>query len=240
MKLDAFTMIDYGDSAILVEFSKVFSEEAWKKAHYLAKRLEARRLRGITEVFPTYTTVLVVFNPLITDNHEIKAQVGDIAAAAAAPEDTPAQSCPHYRLPVLFGGEWGPELPFVASHLGISEQALIASFCDGFRKIITFATFCGFLMEGAPFKERIPRMTSPRTQVPGGYVAVAGNQTAVVPVTSPSGWQTIGHCPVRIIDLEAAPPVPYKPGDYIEFFPITAAEQALYAGKTIHEMRVMQ
>lgn len=239
MKLDMFTIIDYGDSAVLVEFSKTFTEEAWEKAHFLAKLLGKQQIKGVREIYPTYTTVLLTFNCLVTDHHIIKAIINEVIDNAPDSGEADAEPGRYYRLPVLFGGQWGPDLPFVASHLGISEREVVSTFCGGFRKIFTFATFCGFLMEGAPFTERIPRMKSPRTQVPGGYVAVAGDQTAVVPVTSPSGWQTIGHCPVKIIDLGAAPPVPYKPGDYIEFFPIKEEEQSLYAGKTIQEMKVI-
>ena len=240
MQIEKFQIMDYGDSAVLVEFSKTFTQEAWQKAHQLAKLLRGQGIKSILEIYPTYTTVLVTFNCLITTHCAIKSVINEIMESGAVSGQPDTEIGQYYRLPVLFGGQWGPDLPFVASHLGISENEVISKFCSGFRKIFTFATFCGLLMEGAPFKEKIPRQKIPRTQVPGGYVAVAGDQTAFVPVTSPSGWQTIGHCPIKVIDLEAAIPVPYKPGDYIEFFAIKEEEQRLYEGKTIHEMGVTQ
>lgn len=239
MKLEKAEIIDYGDSAVLVEFSKVFTQEAWEDAHWLAKLFSQKQIKGVTEIYPTYTTVLIVFNCLLTNHHTIKIAVDEIIKSPDYLEKNNQVIGQRYRLPVIFGGEWGTDLPFVAAHLGISEDEVVSKFCAGFRKIFTFATFCGFLMEGAPFTKKIPRCKSPHTQVPGGYVAVAGDQTAFVPMTSPSGWQTIGHCPLKAIDLESTSPVPYKPGDYVEFFPIKEEEQGLYEGKTIHEMRVM-
>jgi len=239
VKIPNNEIINYGDSAILIEFSKIFTEEAWKNAHGLARLLRQRKIDGILEIYPTYTTVLITFNCLITDHSTIKKIVNEIMESAADSKQLEVEPSQYYRFPVIFGGQWGSDLPFVAEHLGLLEDEVIKTFCSGFRKIFTFATFGGFLMEGAPFAEKIPRLKSPHTQVLGGYVAVAGNQTAFVPVTSPSGWRTIGHCPLKVLDLGAMPPVPYNPGDYIEFFPISEEEQSLYSEKTIHDMKVM-
>lgn len=239
MKIPNNEIIDYGDSAILIEFSKTFTEDAWENAHGLARLLRQHEISGVLEIYPTYTTVLITFDCLITDHNAIKEIVHEIIESRAELKKFEVGSRQYYRLPVVFGGQWGTDLPFVAAHLGIAEEAVIQTFCSGFRKIFTFATFGGCLMEGAPFTEKIPRLKSPHTQVPGGYVAVAGNQTAFVPVTSPSGWRTIGHCPIQVLDLEVLPPVSYNPGDYIEFFPITEEEQGLYAEKTMQDMKVM-
>jgi len=239
MKIPNDGIIDYGDSAILIEFSKTFTEEAWEKAHNLAGLLRQSKIDGLLEIYPTYTTVLITFNCLITDHYTIKTIVNAIMEGSTDSKQPEAKKGQYYRFPVIFGGKCGSDLPFVAEHLGTSEAEVIKTFCSGFHKIFTFATFGGLLMEGAPFAEKIPRLKTPHTQVPGGYVAVAGNQTAFVPVTSPSGWRTIGHCPLKVLDLEAMPPVQYNPGDYIEFFPITEEEESLYSEKTIQDMKVM-
>lgn len=238
MEMETFEIIDYGDSAVLVEVSKVVTEDAWSKIHGLAKALAREKIAGITTIYPTYTTILIVFNCLVTDRAILKKHIRKFIENTSCITNTDAKTGERYRLPVVFGGEWGPDLPFVVEHLGIPEEEVIRRFCAGYRKILTFATFCGFLMQGAPFEKRIPRCKIPHTKVLGGCVEVAGNKTAFIPVTTSSGWRVIGHCPVKVIDLDSMPPVPYNPGDYIEFFPIREEEQSQYEGKTIYEMKV--
>ncbi len=48
---------------------------------------------------------------------------------------------------------------------------------------------------------KFPRRSSPRTAVPAGSVALAGNYSAVYPRKSPGGWQLIGRTAARMWDL---------------------------------------
>ena len=238
MGLGTYELLDYGDSAFLVEFSKVVTDEAWTKTHWLAKALSKIGLDGVTTIYPTYTTVMIVFNCLFVDREALKQRIRDFVETADYTPGANGNSGNCYRLPVVFGGAYGPDLPFVSECLGITPEEVVRIFCDGFRKMLTFATFGGFLMEGPPFGKNIPRCKSPHTEVPGGMVEVAGDKTAFIPVTTSTGWQVIGHCPVQIIDLEQMPLVPYQPGDYVEFFSIREDEQGEYEKKTICEMKV--
>lgn len=237
MNLGSYELLDYGDSAILIEFSKVVTDEAWSKVHWLAKALSREEIPGVTTIYPTYTTILMSFNCLSTDRDSLKKYITDYIGRADYPAEGAAAGA-RYRFPVVFGGEWGPDLPFVAEHLGVSEETVIQTFCADFRKILTFATFGGFLMEGPTFSKKIPRRKSPHTEALGGMVEVAGDKTAFIPVTTSTGWQIIGHCPIQVINLEKMPFVPYQPGDCIEFFPIREDEKAAYEKKTIDEMKV--
>ncbi len=238
MKLGSYELLDYGDSAILIEFSKIVTDEAWSKVHWLAKALSREKIPGVTTIYPTYTTILINFNCLLTDRIVLKQYLTDYLIYAEYPVAGAAAGA-RYRFPVVFGGEWGPDLPLVAEHLGTSEESVIQIFCADFRKILTFATFGGFLMEGPMYSKKIPRRKSPHTEAPGGMVEVAGDKTAFIPVTTSTGWQIIGHCPIQVINLDKMPFVPYQPGDCIQFFPIREDEQAVYEKKTIDEMKVM-
>ena len=47
---------------------------------------------------------------------------------------------------------------------------------------------------------QIQRLSSPRLKVPSGAVAIADNQTAVYPSTSPGGWHIIGYTPINLMN----------------------------------------
>ena len=47
-------------------------------------------------------------------------------------------------------------------------------------------------------KLRLPRRTTPRTNVPAGAVAIAEQQTAIYPTESPGGWHIIGQTPIEL------------------------------------------
>ena len=56
---------------------------------------------------------------------------------------------------------------------------------------------------------------SPRTKVPAGSVALAGEFTGVYPRESPGGWQLIGRTDAQIWDLDrdaAGAARPRRPG----------------------------
>ena len=57
-----------------------------------------------------------------------------------------------------------------------------------------------------------PAPCEPRTTVPAGSVALAGEFSAVYPRSSPGGWQLLGRTDAVIWDLERDPPALLRPG----------------------------
>ena len=66
-------------------------------------------------------------------------------------------------------------------------------------------------------------------RVPAGSVGIAETQTGVYPMVSPGGWRLIGNTPVSLFNPDADPPVPFLPGSFIRFVPVTAEEAARVA-----------
>jgi biotin-dependent carboxylase-like uncharacterized protein len=63
----------------------------------------------------------------------------------------------------------------------------------------------------------VPRRSSPRTAVPAGSVALAGNYSAVYPRRSPGGWQLIGRTGAKMWDLDRQQPALASPGHRVQF-----------------------
>src|SRR5438874_473240 len=64
----------------------------------------------------------------------------------------------------------------------------------------------------------LPRRAVPRTQVPAGAVAIAGQQTGIYPLASPGGWHLIGRTSVRLFLPDSDPPSLFRVGDRVKFF----------------------
>ncbi len=92
----------------------------------------------------------------------------------------------------------------VAAHAGQVWRAAFGGFAPGFTYLL-----------GAGLD--VPRRASPRTVVPAGAVALAGEFSAVYPRASPGGWQLIGRTDAPLWDLERDPPALVRPGDGVRF-----------------------
>jgi inhibitor of KinA len=69
-----------------------------------------------------------------------------------------------------------------------------------------------------------PRHRIPRERVPAGSVGIAGEQTGVYPLSTPGGWQLIGHTTTVMFDSKKDPPSLLQPGDLVRFIPAAPNE----------------
>ena len=126
------------------------------------------------------------------------------------------------EVPVCYGGDYGPDLAFVAQHAGLTEQQVIDIHCGRDYRIFMLGFLPGFPYLGG-MDERIvcPRLQTPRTKIPAGAVGIGGKQTGIYPLASPGGWQLIGRTPLRLFDSAGGGKLPYAAGDRIRFVPIS-------------------
>jgi KipI family sensor histidine kinase inhibitor len=132
---------------------------------------------------------------------------------------TPAEG-PLVELETVYDGD---DLDSVAQICNLSSSELIAAHTG-----LTFvSTFCGFspgfaYLSGLPERLQVPRRDNPRTSVPAGSVALAGEFCAVYPRTSPGGWQIIGRTAASLWDPSADPPTLLQPGTSVRFVQIVS------------------
>ena len=123
---------------------------------------------------------------------------------------------------VVYGGAYGPDLPRVAAHNGISEEDVIRLHSSPAYLVYVIGGFPGLAAMGTvPSRIETPRLSTPRTKVAPGSVAIAGRQTGIYAVPSPGGWQIIGRTPLRLFDPDRDPPSLFQPGDRVRFSPIS-------------------
>jgi inhibitor of KinA len=215
-----------GDSAVLVEFENRIDPEVNRAVRALALTIESGRFPGVQEVLPAYRTLMVTYDPLQIEYPVLVARIQGCLDSAGRIDLPPRRV---FRLPTVYGGAHGPDLERVSQVLHLSPEEVTREFSRA-RFLVYFIGFiCGLAyLGGLPEKLRVPRLTTPRTWVPGGSVGFAGGQVNAITTDQPSGFNYIGRTFVILYDPQTFPPIPFVAGDEI-LFPPVSEEEALEA-----------
>lgn len=206
-----------GHSALLVLFDESPSQELSLRLTQLAHMIKTKWPQKILVTTPSWNTLLVQFNLLLTNYEQLKHELYQLLTRLENTAHT--QITKTIELPVWYNGE---DLAYVAEacHLTESEVIDLHSSTDYFVGAIGFTPGFAYL---ATLSEalRLPRRKTPRTHVPAGSVAIAEQQTAVYPTDSPGGWHLLGLCPTQLVNWENSSPIIFQVGDLVRFTPIS-------------------
>ena len=222
----SFRILDAGDAALTIEFGSVIDPALLAAVNALDAALLRLQheggLPGVIETMPTFRSLTVFFDPLLTDRAALLAELQPLIAAAE--QGAPAAGR-RWRLPVCYEGEAAPDLAEVARTLGIAEAEVVALHSGTDYLVYMLGFLPGFpFMGDLPSALRLPRRGEPRVRVPAGSVAIATGLTAIYPWESPGGWHLLGRCPVPLFDARRASPSLLAAGDRVRFTPIAADE----------------
>ncbi len=220
-------VVPAGDQALALEFENRIDPEINSKVraadYYLTRE---SKLEGLLETVPTYRSLLVYYDPDVwnyVDLKEILLNIGEHLKDVAIPNPETLE------IPVLYGGEYGPDIDYVAEHNNLTIEAVIEIHHSSTYLIYMLGFVPGFpYLGGMSSKIATPRLENPRTQIPAGSVGIAGSQTGIYPLESPGGWRLIGRTPLKLFDPSKEDPFLPKPGHYLKFYPISEHEFESY------------
>ncbi len=182
--------------------------------------LEQRPITGIKEIIPAARTLLIHYYAAETDAKKLATEI------RARDLSSGHQQLDHQvMIPVHYCSE---DLTDVADYLGITSQALIARHTDHeYRVAFTgFAPGFAYLTSGSAGLN-VPRRKTPRTRIPAGSVALAGEFSGIYPQASPGGWQLIGQTDLAMWDLAREQPALLKPGYRVSFVDADKSPQTI-------------
>lgn len=215
-------LMPLGDSAVVVELDQAINLNTHRKIKALSMHLDEHPFPGMVEYTPAFTTVTVFYDPLQVSYKAVCSTLEQIVSGLNVAEDYQARTV---EIPVWYGGEFGPDLEFVARHNGLSPEEVVHIHSNGEYLVYMIGFAPGFPYLGG-MSERIaaPRRQSPRLSIPAGTVGIAGAQTGVYPIGTPGGWQLIGRTPLALFRPNENPPSLLEAGDIVRFRPICRDE----------------
>ena len=211
---------DASENSIIIYFGSETSGSISNQINAFCIYMKTNYQTYIIDLISSYASVLLVFDVPNISHSEIKRIVR--ASLAKLEKSSKKSGIPEKKqvitLPVLYGGENGPDLSRIAKNAGISEREVISIHESKPYLVyaIGFAPGFAYLGEVDP-KISTPRLETPRQTVPKGAVAIADRQTAVYPAESPGGWNIIGICPIPMFNSLSTPYMPVSAGDTVKF-----------------------
>jgi KipI family sensor histidine kinase inhibitor len=210
-----------GDAHLIISLGDRIDPGIHQEVLGLTEGLKALRHPGILSVMPAYTEVLLAYDPLRLLESEIPALVAEAGRRALEVKRPPGR---RFEIPVLYGGDYGPDLKDLARLKGLSEEEVVAIHTSRTYRLYGFGFIPGFLYLGILDERiRLGRLETPRLAVAAGSVGIAGEQTGIYPRVSPGGWRIIGRSPVEFFDPKREEPTPFRPGDELRFVPLDEA-----------------
>jgi len=218
-----------GENALIVYFGSKTDPRVSARVQAACSAFEASLGSVLIDLVPSYASVLVIYDALLTDHLAVS---GQLKQALETLTDTELTESRLVTLPSYYSLESGPDLEALAASAGLSTEAVIEIHQAVEYRVYAIGFAPGFAYLGE-VDERIaaPRLQTPRQKVPRGAVAIADRQTAVYPAPSPGGWNLIGRCPLRMFDPTATPTMPVAVGDRIRFEAISREQYLALGGE---------
>jgi KipI family sensor histidine kinase inhibitor len=192
-----------GDRATLLEFA---GNAAVHAAAHAAREQFGQQLE---DVVPGHTTLLLVWK----DGRIVSA----LEALDHVSKAETTETGPTVTIPVKYDGA---DLDAVAAKLGVSPEAVVELHSEAEYTVAFMGFSPGFpyliAAEPSPLLE-LPRLATPRTEVPSGSVAAAAGYCGIYPRSSPGGWNLLGRTEVVLFDAGRAQPALLEPGMRVRF-----------------------
>lgn len=211
-----------GDQALVIQFENIVSLEVSKRVHALTQRIKQSKIAGVKDLFPAFNNLTVCYDPVIIQYDQLIDTLQNLSWDVN--EETHLDS-KTIHVPVVFGGEYGPDLDEIAERAGLSSAEVVElltsqSFLVYMIGFIAGYAYCGDIDPRLSF----PRRANPRQKVRKGTIQIVNQQTGIFTMTAPSGWHLVGWTPMEMFNPYANPPSLLAAGNYLRYVPIQPEE----------------
>jgi KipI family sensor histidine kinase inhibitor len=223
------------ESAWLVELYHDIDPQAPGELARLSGFLQQLFGPALVSATPSYTTLLLEFSkPEDCSSQRLSNALenwDNESLVTASLNGNQAYGGQLHIIPTLYQANVAPDLELIAKTAQLSVEDVIRLHTSQTYLIhaIGFAPGFAFCAEVDP-KIQVPRLSTPRTKVPAGSVAIAGKQTAIYPFESPGGWHILGRAAFELVNYERTPITPFKVGDSVKFESISQAQYLSLGG----------
>ncbi len=220
--IDNIKIIHAADQGVIVDFSSFDADDAILFSRLLAQRLRDQGITGMVDAIPGMNNLLICYDSIITSHDAITEQALGHAMGLDADDQRASRL---WRLPVCYGGEFGPDLDDVAAQKDLQPEDVITRHTANELTVAIMGFLPGLAyMKGVDQSLYLPRRSSPRQHVPALSLGIAMDQTVIYPLASPGGWNLIGRVPFQPFDAHRDDPVLFRAGDRVQFYAVDQTE----------------
>lgn len=214
------TIHSLGDDTLLIQLEQKIDPAVLDKILLLSNVLEQENINGLIEVVPAYSSLAVFYDPLTTSYSILKETIERLSTKSAGKQKLIRHL---WEIPVCY--DLGLDMKEFASEKKLSPEQVIHYHTTAEYLVYMRGFVPGFLyLGGLDERLHLQRKSTPATKVPPGSIAIGGQQTGIYALPGPAGWHVIGQTPVQLFDPDQKDIMPVKPGDKVQFKPITKGE----------------
>ncbi|MEK3916906.1 5-oxoprolinase subunit PxpB [Paenibacillus sp. FSL H7-0331] len=222
LSMEGPAYLPLGDQVVLLQFGQEVSMELNLYIHQYVQVVQAARIKGIRQVVASFCSISISYDPNLIRYRQL---VTELQQMDTTKLDSVGPKGRVLHIPVVYGGDYGQDLDYVADTVGLSPEEVVRMHSDETYLIYMLGFIASFPYCGdIDSRLSLPRRTNPRVKVEKGSIAIANRQTSIYPVSSPGGWHIIGRTPLNTFDPYSNPPSLFRAGDYIKFEAITASD----------------
>ncbi|KQY52081.1 5-oxoprolinase subunit PxpB [Lysobacter sp. Root494] len=206
------------DDALVLRIGDRIDSRTNARVHALCERIRAQRPVWLRDLVPAYASVGVFFDPLLIEAGALETWLRTTLDTLPAATKKAADSTRIVDIPVVYGGDAGPDLESAAAELGLTPAEVVERHASAEYTVAMIGFAPGFpYLLGLDPALALPRLATPRISVPAGSVGIGGTQTGIYPRESPGGWRLIGRTPLVLFDPSRDLPALLAPGDRVRF-----------------------
>jgi len=207
----------YGDSGLMCNFGDKVTPHLNNIIWYFREQIQ--NIPGVLYTIPSYNKITVYF-----DKDQICAKsLCDIIKKIKVGKNL-TSSTKIWEIPVCYDAGYELDLTRISDYIGLTKRETIKYHCSKSLYVYGYGFLPGHPKFG-DFDLSAPlRLPTPRKSIPAGSVGWVGYHGGIYPNVSSGGWNIIGRTPLKMFDINKTNPCKIKPGDSIQFYPITKEE----------------
>ncbi len=218
-----------GDMGLLVEFGSIYHPIINNAVMAFDAEFSISMPTGVLETVPSFRSLFIQFDPLELNFEKLEDVLIELLASRDWYAAPPPPSRRKWVLPVVYGGDYGPNLDVVADLAGLRSDQVAGDHSAMPLTVAMLGFSPGLAYLGQlPENWQFPRNTEINPKVPVGAILVAVQQTVLPGTDIPTGWRQIGQTPFRSFNPDAKVPFLLSPGDEVQFESVKEAEFIAY------------
>lgn len=215
----------HGQDGLVLRLGLTVQEQTVGAVQRLRAAMEQAAPHGVEEIASSLTSVFLRFDPDRVTRAEIAAEAMQIAEAADLRAATLPPAARRWTIPVVIGGDHGPQFPQMAAAVGLSETAARQAILDTPVRVLAIGFSPGLPYMGLLPKEwDIPRLDEITPNVPRSALVAAVRQVIIFTNPTPTGWRHIGQTAFLGFDTSRTPATLLATGDEVRFAASTPSE----------------